>query len=225
LRITASNPMSSISRPPLTSKPRGTNPSADDAAAGLLHRARSGDRAAFGQIVVLYQDRIFNAVLRMVGDHHEALELTQEAFTKALGSVDQYRGDAAPYTWMFRIAVNLTISRLRKEHRHRTFSLDGSSGSNHNGSDQAAGLMDKVRQNDPSAMAETRERAEQVVMALGRVDPEYRAVLIMRDVEGFDYQQMADVLGLPLGTLKSRLFRARTALRDELKAYMGEKRP
>ncbi len=220
--------MSSISRPPLTSRPPGSNPSGDDAAAGLLHRARSGDRAAFGQIVVLYQDRIFNAVLRMVGDHHEALELTQEAFTRALGSVDQYRGDAAPYTWMFRIAVNLTISRLRKEHRQRTFSLDGSSNTGHNGSDQAAGLLDKVRQsdaaarNDPAAMAETRERAEQVVTALGRVDPEYRAVLIMRDVEGFDYQQMADVLGLPLGTLKSRLFRARTALRDELKAYMGK---
>jgi RNA polymerase sigma-70 factor (ECF subfamily) len=121
---------------------------------------------------------------------------------------------------MFRIAVNLTISRLRKEHRHRTFSLDGSNGTG--GSNQASGLVDRVRQNDPSAAAETRERAEQVVAALGRIDPEYRAVLIMRDVEGFDYQQMADVLGLPLGTLKSRLFRARTALRDELKAYMGK---
>jgi RNA polymerase sigma-70 factor (ECF subfamily) len=85
-------------------------------------------------------------------------------------------------------------------------------------------LIDRVRESapSPSAELETRERAEQVVAALGRVDPEYRAVLIMRDVEGFDYQQMADVLGLPLGTLKSRLFRARIALRDELKAYMGK---
>jgi RNA polymerase sigma-70 factor (ECF subfamily) len=72
----------------------------------------------------------------------------------------------------------------------------------------------------PDAAAERRERNEKVLEALGRLDAEYRAVLVMRDVEGFDYQQMADVLGLPLGTLKSRLFRARLALRDELKSYM-----
>ena len=85
-------------------------------------------------------------------------------------------------------------------------------------------MIDRVRATTPgpSAQLEQRERAEQVVAALGRVEPEYRAVLIMRDVEGFDYQQMADVLDLPLGTLKSRLFRARIALRDELKAYMGK---
>ena len=89
--------------------------------------------------------------------------------------------------------------------------------------DQAAGLVERVRSHEqaaPDEQAEHRERGEQVVAALGRLDPEYRAVLVMRDIEGFDYQQMADVLGLPLGTLKSRLFRARLALRDELKGYM-----
>src|SRR3712207_5918760 len=75
----------------------------------------------------------------------------------------------------------------------------------------------------PAERVEQRERDEAVLAALGRLDAEYRAVLVMRDIEGFDYQQMADVLGLPLGTLKSRLFRARLALRDELKAYMTEK--
>lgn len=190
----------------------------------LLRRARNGDRGAFGQLVVLYQDRLFNAVVRLVGDRDEAAELTQEAFTRGLASLDTFRGEAGPYTWLFRIAVNLSISRLRKVHRQRVFSLDRPSG---NGlpdrrDDQAAGLIEHVRENSPgpSAELEQRERAEQVVAALGRIDPEYRAVLIMRDIEDFDYQQMADVLGLPLGTLKSRLFRARIALRDELKAYM-----
>ena len=74
----------------------------------------------------------------------------------------------------------------------------------------------------PPRRLEDRERDNEVLAALGRLDAEYRAVLVMRDIEGFDYQQMADVLGLPLGTLKSRLFRARLALRDELKAYMAE---
>jgi RNA polymerase sigma-70 factor (ECF subfamily) len=178
-------------------------------------------------LVLLYQDRLYNAVLRLVGDRDEAAELTQEAFTRALAGLADFRGDSAPYTWLFRIAVNLSISRLRKVSRRRIFSLDPSGHSNgkdRRGQDQAASLMDRVREqpkNHPAQVMEAREQAEQVVAALGRIDPEQRAVLVMRDVEGFDYQQMAEILDLPLGTLKSRLFRARTALRDELKSYMS----
>jgi RNA polymerase sigma-70 factor (ECF subfamily) len=192
----------------------------------LLRKAQSGDRAAFGQLVVHFQDRLYNAVLRLVGDPEEARELTQEAFTRALVKIDSFRGDAAPYTWLFRIAVNLAISQLRKVQRRRVFSLDRPSG---NGAavgaqdDQASNLIDRVAQacgDDPAQIVENRERDQQVLAALGRLDAEYRAVLVMRDIEGFDYQQMADVLELPLGTLKSRLFRARLALRDELRAYL-----
>jgi RNA polymerase sigma-70 factor (ECF subfamily) len=195
-------------------------------ALALLRRARNGDRGAFGQLVVLYQDRLFNAVVRLVGDRDEAAELTQEAFTRGLASLETFREESGPYTWLFRIAVNLSISRLRKVHRHRVFSLDRPSTGNGRSArheDQASGLVDRMRENapGPSAEVERKERAELVVAALGRIDPEYRAVLIMRDIEDFDYAQMADVLGLPLGTLKSRLFRARIALRDELKAYMA----
>ena len=197
----------------------------------LLRKAQSGDRAAYGQVVVLYQDRLYSAVLRMVGDRDEALELTQEAFTRGLVKIDSFRGDASPYTWLFRIAMNLAISNLRKGgSRGRVFSLDrpGANGparrGNAFGNDaQAASLVDRVARDSapsPAQRAENRERDQQVLAALGRLDPEYRAVLVMRDIEGFDYQQMADVLGLPLGTLKSRLFRARMALRDELKTYL-----
>jgi RNA polymerase sigma-70 factor, ECF subfamily len=189
----------------------------------LLRKAQKGDRPAYGQLVLVYQDRLYNAVLRVVGDREEARELTQEAFTRGLAKLDSFRGDASPYTWLFRIAVNLAISRLRKVQRNRVFSLSDtrSGGPAENG--QASTLMDRLqdrRSADPAEAAETRERGQQVLSALGRLDAEYRAVLVMRDVEGFDYQEMADVLGLPLGTLKSRLFRARLALRDELKAYM-----
>jgi RNA polymerase sigma-70 factor (ECF subfamily) len=198
----------------------------------MLHRAQAGDRGAYGQIVVLYQDRLYNAVLRLVGDREEARELTQEAFTRGLMKLGSFRGDASPYTWLFRIAVNLAISQLRKVQRQRVFSLDrpsvnGNGRFRDGGDDQASGLIDRVAQDNsepgPPARAEERERDEAVLAALGRLDAEYRAVLVMRDIEGFDYQQMADVLGLPLGTLKSRLFRARLALRDELKAYMADK--
>jgi RNA polymerase sigma-70 factor, ECF subfamily len=193
----------------------------------LLIKAQGGDRAAFGQIVILYQDRLFNALLRMVGDVEEARELTQETFTRGLEKLDGFRGDAAPYTWLFRIGMNLAISNLRRSARVRTFSLDGFT-PGHNGAarrnDQAAGLADRiaaVKTESPSAAAERRERQQAVLDALGRLDGEYRAVLVMRDIEGFEYQEIADVMGLPLGTMKSRLFRARLALRDELAAYLS----
>ena len=195
--------------------------------AELLRKAQRGDRGAFGQIVVLYQDRLYNALLRVIGDPEEARELTQETFTRALVKIDSFRGEAGPYTWLFRIGVNLAISQLRKIQRHRTFSLDrpatagGANGAEND--DQASSLIDRVAQDrgaSPAENAETREQNQQVLAALGRLDAEYRAVLVMRDIEGFDYQQMADVLGLPLGTLKSRLFRARLALRDELRPYL-----
>jgi RNA polymerase sigma-70 factor, ECF subfamily len=192
----------------------------------LIKKAQDGDRGAYGKLVGVYQDRLYNAILRIVGDHDEARELAQETFTRGLDKLDGFRGDASPYTWLFRIATNLAISRLRKVQRHRTFSLDrpmgeggGNGGSN---DDQASALVGRMASNESTPADEMlrRERNQQVLDALGRLDAEYRAVLVMRDVEGFDYQQMADVLGLPLGTLKSRLFRARLALRDELKAYM-----
>ena len=194
--------------------------------AELIRQARNGDRTAYARIVMTYQDRLYNAVLRMVGDADDAGELTQEAFTRGLTKIDSFRGDASAYTWLFRIAMNLAISELRKSRRHRVFSLDrpaaGGSAARHDGEDQASGLIDRMAQDRSAAPLETierRERDEQVLAALGRLDAEQRAVLVMRDIEGFDYQQMADVLELPLGTLKSRLFRARMALREQLKSY------
>jgi RNA polymerase sigma-70 factor (ECF subfamily) len=194
----------------------------------LLQKAQAGDRGAYGQVVLLYQDRLYNAVLRLMGDREEARELTQEAFMRGLLKIDSFRGDASPYTWLFRIAVNLAISHLRKVNRFRVFSLDrpaGGKGGRYSDDDQASSLVDRVARERadgaPPAKMEGRERDQAVLSALGRLDAEYRAVLVMRDIEGFDYQQMADILGLPLGTLKSRLFRARMALRDELKAYLA----
>jgi RNA polymerase sigma-70 factor (ECF subfamily) len=195
----------------------------------LLRKAQNGDKAAYGQIVLLYQDRLFNAVLRLVGDREEALDLTQEAFTRGLMKIDTFRGDSAPYTWLFRIAVNLAISQLRKVNRPRVFSLQqppGNGAVDRDGS-QASALVDRLydeHAETPPQRLERQERDEAVLAALGRLDAEYRAVLVMRDIEGFDYQQMADLLAVPLGTLKSRLFRARLALRDELRAYLGEKK-
>jgi RNA polymerase sigma-70 factor (ECF subfamily) len=216
-----------IDLPPQTGGAPGssTGPGKDSE---LLRRAQLGDRAAFGELVLRVQDRLYNSVLRLVGDPDEARELTQETFTRALLKIESFRNEAGPYTWLFRIAVNLSISQLRKVQRHRVFSLSQPVSGNGDGrgraeQDQAASLINRMGGGgveSPDKIVEQRERDEQVISALGRLDAEYRAVLVMRDIEGFDYQQMADILALPLGTLKSRLFRARLALRDELKTYM-----
>jgi len=237
-----SNPMSSLSGSQFEVPDESSEPInlAARREVELLRKAQQGDRASYGELVVTYQDRLYNAVLRLVGDFDEARELTQEAFTRGLMKLDSFRGDASPYTWLFRIAVNLSISHLRKVQRHRVFSLDapprngnGRQRDGGSGDDQASSLADRVSRDGSGKAAaalppddlERKELHGQVITALGRLDAEYRAVLVMRDIEGFDYQQMADVLGLPLGTLKSRLFRARLALRDELRAYLSADRP
>src|SRR5439155_13810216 len=153
----------------------------------LIRKAQHGDRGAYGKLVGLYQDRLYNAILRMVGDGDEARDLAQETFTRGLDKLDGFRGDASPYTWLFRIATNLSISRLRKVQRHRTFSLDSPAGGNSrtgnsaNSEDQASALVGRMASAapQPSEEAERRERNEKVLQALGRLDAEYRAVLVM----------------------------------------------
>ena len=154
--------------------------------AELATLARLGDRGAFGQIVLLYQDRLFNSLLRLTGDSDEAAELTRQTLARALAKVGEMIGDS-PYPWLFGIGCNLALASIHQNRRRREFKLD-----------------------DPN------ERLQAILAALGKLEAEYRAVLVMREIEEFDYQQMSDALTLPVATIKSRLFRARLALRDEL---------
>jgi RNA polymerase sigma-70 factor, ECF subfamily len=146
----------------------------------LMLLAHHGDRAAYGQVVLLFQDRIYNGLLRLVADPAEAAALTQETFMRGLSKIAEYPATAEPYAWLFGIAMNLGLGALRKARRRCPEAVDG------------------------------------LEAALERLDPEYRAVLVMRDIESFDYQRMSDVLSLSPPAVKSRLFRARLALRDEL---------
>jgi RNA polymerase sigma-70 factor, ECF subfamily len=216
----ASNPMASVSG--AHHEAEALSQTAVQRDAEVLRQVQAGDRAAYGQIVLAYQNRLYNAVLRLIGEPSEAAELTQEAFLRGLMKAETFRGQSSAYTWLFRIAVNLSLSELRKPRRKRVFSLDAASG-NGDGHSQASALLDRLsaqRTDTPLESLERQERDQQVLAALGRLEPDARAVLVMCDIEGFDYQQMSEILDLPLGTLKSRIFRARLALRDELKSYM-----
>lgn len=194
-----------------------SSPSSSALEARLLQQAQAGDRAAFGQFVLATQHRLYTLLTRIVGDRDEARELCQETYLKALVGLKGFRHNSHPYTWVYRIAVNLAVARLRKVRRHRVFSLDPASPAH----DRTA------PSGSPQDQLLSRERDRQVILALGKLDSEYRAVIVLRDIDGLDYKDISDVLELPIGTVKSRLFRARLALREELNRYLspGSKSP
>lgn len=182
--------------------------------AALLARCRKGDMAAFGLLIAKYQDRVYNSILRLCGNCDDAEELCQEAFVKALENLATFRQASGFYTWLFRIAVNLTISRRRRAGRVRFHSLEGN-----NGEDQDARgpqLPGDV-QDDPREQALAGDSRRQVVKALTELDEEFSAVVVLRDIENMNYDQIAQVLEVPVGTVKSRLYRARALLREKLR--------
>jgi len=194
---------------------------ADDAS--LVERLQAGDTGAFAELVRRYQDRLFNTAWRICGNAEDARDVTQDAFIKAYESISSFRGASGFYTWVFRIAVNLAISHRRSMKRRPTQSLDAPAEPHLAGS-QAATLAARVQEkasHDPASRAMTSEMQGHVVAALQELEDEFRTVIVLRDIEGFDYQQIADVLGIAPGTVKSRLHRGRLALRRLLEPVLG----
>jgi len=199
-----------------TSRRRKTGGAIDFEDAALVERTRSGDMQAYGLLVAKYQDRIFNTAYRMVGRREDAEELAQEAFLKALEKISQFRSQSRFYTWLFRIAVNLIISHRRHSGRIRFQSL----AADELGLTQAAGLKARKSGQSPQAAAIKAETRLRIARALEELDDEMRLVIVLRDMEEMDYSQIADVLSVPTGTVKSRIHRARMLLRDKLADLM-----
>jgi len=189
-------------------------PQAQEADEVLVARAQRGDLAAFGLLVERHQDALINGIYRMVGHREDAEDLAQEAFVKAYRGIKGFEGRSSLYTWLYSIAINLVISHRRKtgSRRHlNPVSLHESADEDGRGFDVQDGLE------RPEAAAERHELRERIEDAIDQLDDEYRRVVVMRDIEGFDYRTIARLLGCPQGTVKSRLHRARLALRDQLK--------
>jgi RNA polymerase sigma-70 factor (ECF subfamily) len=188
--------------------------------AELVELSRQGDVAAFGRLVVKYQDRVFNTCWRMCGDRTEAEDLTQEAFVRAFQSIGGFWGRAKFSTWVFRIAVNLVISARRKKKGKATYSLD--EGNDRGDRDVPSSPMVRLASDDPTPERQAMEREqEQIVLeALAAMDEESRSVVVLRDLESFGYEEIAEILGIPAGTVKSRLHRARLALRETLSGIL-----
>ncbi len=182
----------------------------------LVESARSGDMNAFSRLVAQYQDRVLNTCWRVSGRFEDAEDLAQETFLKALESIGTFRRQSGFYTWLFRIAVNVSISHRRRKGRMPRLSLCCGDGQG----ELAESLTDGDKAPDPSARLSNLERQRLVQNALDSLDDDHRAILVLRDIEGFDYRQIAQILEAPEGTVKSRLHRARMELRERLKGVI-----
>lgn len=178
----------------------------------LVEAALAGDRDAFGDLVVRYQDRLFNTLVRIVGSREDAGDAVQDAFVQAYTKLESFRGASQFYTWLYRIAMNVALSRRRR--RRPVASVDAVKDCRGDEPvDAGAG---------PEAGVLARERAEQVQTALGHLGDQQRKILVLRELEGCSYELIAEILELPVGTVRSRLFRARMQLRERLRSMWGE---
>ena len=180
----------------------------------LMQMVLRGDRGALGELLNAYHKRVYHVCLRMVNHADDAAELTQEVMLKAISHVDSFQGQSKFSTWLLRIAMNLSVSHLRRGKLRNSLSLEDSYSS-----EQASPLRNMIaseREPLPAQSVQLKEQVDQLTHALGTLDPALRSVIVLRDLQGADYQQMADVLGVPVGTVKSRLFRARLALRQAI---------
>jgi RNA polymerase sigma-70 factor, ECF subfamily len=183
----------------------------------LVEACRGGQTEAFGALVRRYQDRLYSTVLRLVGSSEDAEDVLQDAFVRAFERLDQFHGDSSFYTWIYRIAVNLALSGYRRRRvrsslkRSRMWSAPVSS--------EPADLSPEA---DPTISLERAERERIVEDALDRLGPEHRAVVILKDFDGRRYEEISAILDIPVGTVRSRLHRARCELRNLLRSLVDE---
>lgn len=184
----------------------------------FVERCQRGDQAAFEGLVQRYQDKVYNFVCRMIEDPDEAEDVTQEVFVKAYRSLPKFRGQASFQTWIYRIASNLCIDRHR--HRERSPQVVRSLDAPLEGHDGEMEFEVPDWQYNPESSFLSQELREEVHQALASLSEKLRLVVVMYDMQGLTYEEIAQVLRCPVGTVKSRLFNARAALREALRPYV-----
>lgn len=174
----------------------------------FLDRLRAGDAPAFEDLVMTYQHRVFGVALRMLGNRAEAEEVAQEAFVRAHRALGEFRGDAKLSTWLYAITSRLCLNRL----------ASGERGMARQGEDALLRLSDAGPR--PDAALERRELEAALGRAIADLPEDRRIVVVLRDLEGLSYEEIAQVLELELGTVRSRLHRARAELREKLERFL-----
>jgi RNA polymerase sigma-70 factor (ECF subfamily) len=173
----------------------------------LIADCLDGRPAAFGELVRRYQDRLYNTVYRLVGNADDAQDITQEAFLNAYQGLGTFRGNARFFTWLYRIAINTAVSQRRK---HRVAIPLHVGQKNHDGS---MGPADPSTFDDPGHGLDQADQERVIQDALNRLSAEHRTVIVLKDIEEQSYEAIASILNVPIGTVRSRLHRARLELR------------
>jgi RNA polymerase sigma-70 factor (ECF subfamily) len=184
----------------------------------LVRLARKGDRAAFAGLVELFQDRVYNLSFRLTGNRERAWDLSQDAFLRAFAAIKSFKGASAFYTWIYRIVLNLHMNReasLSRKVEKRSFSMDLPD--REDGKSRWANQMPDGTMEQPGEEALRKEREQAVQAAIAALPVDYRQVILLRDMEGLSYEEIAEMLSIPIGTVRSRLFRAREELKRRLK--------
>jgi len=189
----------------------------------LVERLKGRDEAAFNVFMRTYKDKVFALVLRMLNNRAEAEDLTQEVFITVFRSIDSFRGDARLSTWLYRVAVNHCKNRVKyldRRGRKTSTEIDDAPDG-----EVARGGPVTARVDRPDEATEGMELQDKIRVALAAIDGDHRELIVLRDLEGLSYEEIVQITGLPDGTVKSRLHRARAALRDALQRGIGWKLP
>ena len=181
----------------------------------VVQRARAGQDDAYRELLRRYQRPVFSLIYRMVRDRELAEDLAQETFVKVLNALDSYRPEFKFSSWIFKIANNAAIEHLRRRQLD-TLSLDGAPQATTPERVEATALQVSDRGESPLDELEARELGSAIEQAIGKLRPEYRACIILRHIEDRPYEEIADILDLPLGTVKTYIHRARAELQDAL---------
>src|SRR5438309_6826677 len=190
--------------------------SADASDLSLVRRVQRGDKGAFDALVLKYQHKLVKLVMRYVRNPAEAEDVVQEAFIKAYRALPQFRGDSAFYTWLYRIGINTAKNYLVTQGRRAPTSTEADA-------EEAETFDDGEHLRDintPESMLATKQIAETVNIAMDALPDELRTAITLREIEGLSYDEIAEMMACPIGTVRSRIFRAREAIAEKLRPLL-----
>jgi RNA polymerase sigma-70 factor (ECF subfamily) len=181
----------------------------------LVTRAQLGSETAYRELLDRYQRPVFSIIFRMIRDREQAEDLAQETFVRVFNHIGRYDPRYKFSSWIFKIATNLTIDWIRRKEL-KTVSIDGSRNAVTSDEMEASAITIVSEDENPEELLEAKELGEEIEQAIGKLRPEYRAAILLRHVEGREYQEIAEIMALPLGTVKTYIHRGRNELRDTL---------
>ncbi len=186
----------------------------------LVKRVRTGDQRAFRTLVERYQRKVYAVALGMLKDKELAMDVSQEAFVKVYKYLDHFKGDSSFYTWLYRITVNICIDQIRKRGGTQRDDVEFDEGVAHDFAEAKIGALGTQLGTNPQKAALRRELADKIQDALQELPEKHRAILLLREIDGLSYEQIAETLKIPKGTVMSRLFHARAKAQKILSEYL-----